>query len=33
MSALCNKIERDMLQQLGSERVPETLTIEDNVVW
>lgn len=33
MSALCNKIERDMLQQLGSERVPETLTVEDNVVW
>lgn len=33
MSALCNKIERDMLQQLGSERVPETLRVQDNVVW
>lgn len=33
MSALCNTIERDMLQQLGSERVPEKLPAEDNVVW
>lgn len=33
MSALCNTIERDMLQQLGSERVPDKLPAEDHVIW
>lgn len=33
MTALCNTIERDMLQQLGQSEVPAKFTPQDHVVW
>ncbi len=33
LSALCNTIERDLLQQLGDSTVPEALPVEDHIIW